>query len=100
MAARQWTESQKAKQRELIQLWQPWKQSTGAKTLEGKARVSQNALKHGEYTAASLQAEREHRESMRQHHQVFNDFINASQEYLDLVSQHQYEEMLEGIMSK
>ena len=32
--------------------------------------------------------------------QVFNDFINASQEYLDLVSQHQYEETLENILSK
>jgi hypothetical protein len=37
---------------------------------------------------------------MNEYHQNFNDFIDASQEYLDLVSQHQYEEMLEKIMSK
>lgn len=35
------------KQAELIRNWQPWKQSTGAKTTEGKARSSQNAYKHG-----------------------------------------------------
>ena len=100
MAARKWTESQKARQRALIQTWQPWNQSTGSKTIEGKAKVSQNALKSGNYTAAAIEADREHREMMRQHRQVFNDFINASQEYLDLVSQHRYEEMLEKIMSK
>ena len=100
MAARRWTQSQKARQRALIQNWQPWQKSTGAKSKEGKAKVSQNALKTGEYTAAAIEANREHRAMMREHHQIFNDFINASQEYLDLVSQHEYEEMLEGIMSK
>ncbi len=68
--------------------------------MEGKTKVSQNALKAGEYTAAAIEADREHRAMMREHRQVFNDFINASQEYLDLVSQHQYEEMLEKILSK
>ncbi len=66
MAARRWTQSQKAKQRLLIQQWQPWKQSTGAKTQEGKARVSQNALKHGEYSAAALQSHRELRALFRE----------------------------------
>jgi len=57
-------------------------------------------LKTGNYTAAAIEANREHRAMMREHRQIFNDFINASQEYLDLVSQHQHEEMLEKIMSK
>lgn len=35
------------RQAELIRNWQPWKRSTGAKTLEGKAITSQNAYKHG-----------------------------------------------------
>ena len=87
MAARKWTESQKAKQRALIQNWQPWKLSTGAKTLEGKSRSSQNSLKSGNYTAAALQEDREHRQLMRDHHQVFKDFMKATQEYLDLVNQ-------------
>jgi len=35
------------RQRELIQRWKPWEKSTGAKTLEGKAKSSSNAVKDG-----------------------------------------------------
>ena len=100
MAARQWTESQKEKQRLLIQQWQPWQKSTGAKSVEGKTKVSQNALKTGNFTAAALQADKAHRQLMREYHQNFNEFIEASQEYLDLVSQNEYVEMVEKILSK
>jgi hypothetical protein len=31
----------------LIKQWQPWQHSTGAKTIEGKAKVSRNAFKGG-----------------------------------------------------
>jgi hypothetical protein len=31
----------------LIQRWKPWEKSTGAKTPEGKAKVSKNAIKAG-----------------------------------------------------
>ena len=85
--ARKWTESQKEKQRVLIQTWQPWQQSTGAKTLEGKTKVSKNALKSGNFTAAALQADREHRQLMREHRQIFEELIQATQEYLDLANQ-------------
>lgn len=51
MAARKWTESQKERQRALIQTWEPSQNSTGAKTKEGKAKVSRNALKTGNHTA-------------------------------------------------
>ena len=44
---RHWTPEERLKQAELIRKWQPWKQSTGAKTLQGKARSSRNAYKHG-----------------------------------------------------
>jgi len=43
MAARKWTDEQKAKQAALIHNWQPWNNSTGAKTPEGKAISSMNA---------------------------------------------------------
>ncbi len=66
MAARQWTESQKQRQRELIQTWQPWQQSTGAITIEGKAISKMNALKSGEYTAAAIQSHREIRALFRE----------------------------------
>lgn len=44
---RHWTPEDRLRQAELIRNWQPWKQSTGAKTPQGKARSSRNAYKHG-----------------------------------------------------
>jgi hypothetical protein len=57
-------------------------------------------LKTGNFTAAALQADKEHREMMREYHQNFNEYLQATQEYLDLVSQHESEEMVESILSK
>ena len=42
-----WTLERKARQAVLIQSWQPWNKSTGAKTIEGKAISSRNAYKGG-----------------------------------------------------
>lgn len=42
MAARIWTDQQKAIQAAKIRTWKPWRLSTGAKTPEGKAIVSRN----------------------------------------------------------
>jgi len=42
-----WTQERRQKQRELIQKWKPWEKSTGARTLEGKAKSRMNAYKHG-----------------------------------------------------
>jgi hypothetical protein len=44
MAARQWTDEQRARQSAIIQRWQPWRNSTGARTPEGKAVSSKNVL--------------------------------------------------------
>lgn len=38
-----WTPERRAKQAENIHRWKPWKQSTGPRTPEGKARSSRNA---------------------------------------------------------
>lgn len=35
------------RQAQLIKQWQPWQNSTGARTTEGKAKVSRNAFKGG-----------------------------------------------------
>jgi len=45
MAARKWTDEQRARQAALIHGWQPWKHSTGARTPEGKAVASRNAFR-------------------------------------------------------
>lgn len=44
---RHWTPEERARQADLIRSWQPWKQSTGARTPEGKAVSSRNAYKGG-----------------------------------------------------
>jgi len=42
-----WTLERRQRQAELIRQWQPWVQSTGPKSAEGKALVSRNALRGG-----------------------------------------------------
>ena len=49
MAPRIWTPDQRQKQREAIQLWKPWKQSSGPKSLEGKAAAARNAWTGGDW---------------------------------------------------
>jgi len=44
MAARQWTQEQRARQAEIIRQWQPWGKSTGPRTHGGKAVSSKNVL--------------------------------------------------------
>lgn len=47
MAARSWTQEQRQRQREAIQNWRPWEQSTGPRSPEGKELVSRNGWKGG-----------------------------------------------------
>lgn len=42
MAARIWTQEQKQRQREAIQRWKPWTQSTGPRTEAGKQTSARN----------------------------------------------------------
>lgn len=46
MAARKWTDEQKARQAALIRTWAPWKQSTGPTTSAGKKVSSKNAVNY------------------------------------------------------
>ena len=46
-AAKGWTPERRQKQREAIRGWQPWKQATGPRSVNGKLRVSKNAFKGG-----------------------------------------------------
>ena len=66
MAARTWTSEQRQQQREAIQRWRPWQQSTGPKSAEGKDRVSRNAWKGGDrqLLRALAQVLREQREEL------------------------------------
>ena len=42
-----WTQASRARQASIIQRWKLWERSTGPRTSEGKARVSQNTHKGG-----------------------------------------------------
>ena len=44
---RKWTEEQKKEQSLKMQGWKPWVNSTGPKTIEGKAASCSNAFKGG-----------------------------------------------------
>jgi hypothetical protein len=46
MAARKWTDEQKARQAALIRTWAPWTVSTGPRTPNGKAVSSKNAVNY------------------------------------------------------
>ncbi len=48
MSARKWTQEQRQRQREAIQQWKPWNQSTGPRTPGGKSVAAQNAWAGGE----------------------------------------------------
>jgi hypothetical protein len=37
-----WTAERRQRQAALIQIWEPWKRSTGPRTIEGKATASKN----------------------------------------------------------
>lgn len=49
-----WTPKRRQQQSKAIHGWKPWNRSTGPRTPAGKARVSRNALKHGQTTARAL----------------------------------------------
>ena len=48
---RNWTPEARKAQSEAIRRWQPWKNSTGPKTQDGKNLCRLNAQRHGRYNA-------------------------------------------------
>ncbi len=61
-----WTEERRAKMLLQIREWKPWEKSAGAKTPEGKAICSMNALKLAMFSAENLKQISEVRELLKQ----------------------------------
>jgi hypothetical protein len=47
MSDNRWSPEQRAAAAVAIRAWAPWTRSSGPKSVEGKARVAMNSLKHG-----------------------------------------------------
>src|SRR5437879_1466230 len=66
-----WTCERRERQAALIRVWKPWEQSTGPRTVEGKARTSRNGFKGGvrqemlELTRCMNAWLREHRQALK-----------------------------------
>ena len=73
MAARTWTPEQRQRQREAIQKWKPWEQSTGPKSHDGRQRVSRNAWTGG------------HRTQLRELSKLVNAEVRAARELVTRV---------------
>ena len=69
-----WTSKARARQAELIKRWQPWKNSTGPVSTEGKAKSSQNALKHGLRSKEAIEAQRETNQLLKELRQLVDEF--------------------------
>ena len=60
-----WTPERRKRQSEAIRRWKPWKQSTGPKSLEGRAVVARNAWTGGHWLELR-QAVKELNQAMRE----------------------------------
>ena len=63
-----WTPARRLKQSKAIKQWQPWLNSTGAKSASGKKKVAQNAYKGGIRPFL-----RELAKALREQRQLLND---------------------------
>lgn len=98
---RVWTDEQKQKQRAAIGRWQPWAKSTGPRTDSGKHTSSQNAYKHGRFTAESLAHRRTLNTILRHARAViaWGQFYRRRQRHLILVAQEKAQKWQNELLS-
>lgn len=63
--SRDWTPEGLKRRQEATERTKPWEHSTGPKTAKGKARSSQNALRHGYWCREAIQARKAAAELLR-----------------------------------
>ena len=82
-----WTPERRDKQAERIRQSKPWEKSTGPRTAEGKAVSSQNALVHGERSAAAIEARKQFNDVMRSSRAIIERMKEAGREAMDSMRQ-------------
>ncbi len=75
-----WNPQARAKQAELIRKWQPWQNSTGPVSKEGKSRSSQNALKHGLRSAELIDSQRKASQELRELRSLLKDLEQSTKD--------------------
>lgn len=70
-----WTQERRERQSAQIHGWQPWRQSTGPRSDEGKARSAQNSMKHGARSAKAIDEHRRLRELLRDLEWPVQEFV-------------------------
>ena len=68
-----WTPERRARQAALIRTWKPWKQASGPRTPEGKAKASRNAWKGGHWAM------------LRELSKMVNAEVKAGRELVDAI---------------
>ena len=68
-----WSLERRQRQRQAIQRWKPWEQSTGPRTPEGKATAARNSLVHGLETAQQREFMRGVRTILRKQRQALKE---------------------------
>ena len=68
-----WSQARRQRQREAIQRWKPWEQSTGPRSEAGKARAAQNGRTHGLFDARSRDLMRSLHELLREQRQALKE---------------------------
>ncbi len=68
-----WTPERRARQAALIRTWKPWKQASGPRTPEGKAKASRNAWTGGHWL------------KMRELSRMVNAEVNVARDLVDAI---------------
>ena len=69
-----WSPERRQRQREAIQRWKPWEQSTGPRTPQGKAKAANNSRVHGMFDARSRELMRSINALLREQRQALKSY--------------------------
>lgn len=93
-----WSPERRSAHTEAMRRWKPWEKSTGPTSAAGKARSSQNAFKHGSYSALERELSRLLRENNRVLRRV-NAFIRLEKSLKKAGTPYDYDALWQDIVA-